>query len=131
MAVAASLVTLGLLVSIGTEWLRFVFPSTGAVEVADTIASLGVGVVMLYGHLTLASSLSRRARWRAAAGTTMVVAALAAFIAVAEEDEYSSDLDYTSVLKPVSPRWLRAVSIDDFTAASGKLRAQVDSLAEE
>lgn len=131
MAVAATLVTLGVLLSVGTEWLTFFFPSTRAAEVVDAILSLAVGVLLLYGHLTLASSLSRRARWRAAAGVTMVVTALAAFMAVAEEDDFSSDLEYTSVLKPVSPRWLRAVSIDDFTAASEKLRAAVDSLAEE
>ncbi len=131
MAVAATVATVGVLVSVGTEWLSFFFPSGGAAEAVDTILSLALGVLLLYGHLTLASSLSRRARWRAAAGMTMVVTALVAFMAVAEEDEYSSDLEYTSVLKPVSPRWLRAVSIDDFTSASAKLRAEVDSLADE
>lgn len=131
MAVAAAMTIAVALVATATEWLGFFFPATDAFGVLESAASVGLGVLLLYSHLTFASHLSRRARWRAAAAVTVALAAVLGFVALAEEEEFTTTLDYASALKPVGTRWLPAVTIDRFTDDATRLRAAVDSLAEE
>jgi pSer/pThr/pTyr-binding forkhead associated (FHA) protein len=130
-AVIASVFTAGVVLDSAIEWLIFLFPGFGVLDVLQGLTFLLLTVLLLYGHLSFASSLPRQRRWGAALGVTVTLFAIGGFISMAEDDDFSSDLEYPGVLKPVGVRWVRSVSIDEFTKASESLKASVDSLAEE
>jgi hypothetical protein len=130
LAVVAAVGACALIVDALVEWMIFLFPSD-LFEGLRGAFVLALSGCLLYGHLSFASTLSRSRRWAAALGVTGAIFALVTFVALADEDDYSLHLDYPAVLKPVSPRWLRSVTIDDFAKASERLKASVDSLADE
>jgi hypothetical protein len=130
-AVIASVFTAGLVLDSGIEWLIFLFPGFGLLDVLQGLVFVLLTALLLYGHLSFASSLPRQRRWGAAIGVTVTLFAIGGFIAMAEDDDFSSDLDYPGVLKPVAARWVRSISIEEFTRASESLKASVDSLVDE
>ncbi|HJU89304.1 MAG TPA: FHA domain-containing protein [Gemmatimonadaceae bacterium] len=130
-AVVAAVFTTGVMMDSLIEWLIFLFPGTELLDVLQAFLFVLLTAVLLYGHLSFVSPLAPARRWGAALGVTATIFAIGGFIAMAEDDDFSSDLDYPSVLKPVSSRWVQSVSIDEFTKASETLKASVDSLVEE
>ncbi len=129
-AIVAGIGAVGLVVDAMTEWLTFLFASDDFTALWVLLAMLAT-VTMLYGHLSFATNLTRRRRWAISSLTVVTFFALATFVSLADEDDHSLGLDYPGALKPLSPRWLRSVTIDDFAKASESLKASVDSLAEE
>ena len=47
------------------------------------------------------------------------------------EKEFSSELRFSSVMKPVGREWVRTVSPDEFFGDLDKLKAKIDATAQE
>ena len=130
LAVAALAALGGLVVVQGAQWLEFLAPQSAAAAFLGFggFGALGAGV--LAAHLGVASSLSRGARLRWAAGVTLAGAALLIVVGLADDDEFSNKLDDPGSLKPYGAHWVRTEPASDFALDARTLRARVDSLAE-
>jgi FHA domain len=115
----------------GSEWIGFMLSRESAVSAIGALVMLAGLAIALYGHLTLATLMTRRARWRGAAGVALAAFALALLSSYAEHDRFSDRMQFPSELKPVSVRLLRAETPAAFTAGVKTLREQVDALAAE
>jgi pSer/pThr/pTyr-binding forkhead associated (FHA) protein len=128
----ASLVTLGgLLWTMVAEWLSFFFPDA---SLADVL-SAGIGLLLLSalvaGHLSLASAMSRKRRWRAGfivAGTALVIGGLAT---LTEEDSFTDVPTFSGVVKPVASDWLPTATVDEFGGVMATLKEEVDEMAKK
>jgi hypothetical protein len=128
----ASLVTLGGLIwTIVAEWLSFFFPDA---SLADVLSG-GIGLLLLStlvaGHLSLASAMPRKRRWRAGfivAGTALVIGGLAT---LTEEDSFTDVPTFSGVVKPVASEWLPTATVDEFSSVMVKLKEQVDEMAKK
>jgi len=120
-----------MLLATATEWLVFFFPATSADALEFAVGTV-LATALLAGHLAVAASMSPRRRWAAAAAVSGGVIALVALVALLDDDddsEFTSDMSYPAVVKPVDPNWLRSVSVDEFMRAAAPLKGKVDSLA--
>lgn len=128
----ASLVTLGGVVwSMIAEWLSFFFPDA---NLGDVLSG-GIGLLLLAslvaGHLSLASTMSRRRQWRAGfivAGTALIIAGVAA---LTEEDVFTDVPSFSGVVKPVASDWLPTATVDEFGGVMATLKEQVDEMAKK
>ena len=84
----------------------------------------------LAAHLGVASSLSRGARIRWAAGLTLACVTLLGLASMADDDDFTNKLDDPGSLKPYGARWVRTEPASDFAIDARILRARVDSLAD-
>lgn len=130
-AVAAAAALVGLGWTILDEWLSFFFPDTPLSALLSLAVSFVVLVALIAGHLSLASNMPPRRRWRTGlvvAGTAFAVASLAA---LAQDESFSDIPKFSGVLKPVAPAWLPTTTIDDFGGVMRQVKQDVDELAAE
>ncbi|NNG17945.1 MAG: FHA domain-containing protein, partial [Gemmatimonadales bacterium] len=96
---AASLSLVAIVVSMLEEYLDFVFPSNTLVTVIGAATGILIAGVWLYGHLTLASSLSRNRRRGIAWGIAIGTGGLVWLLALGQ-DSFSSEVEYSGTLRP-------------------------------
>ena len=115
----------------GVEYAAFVAPGVPDFEAALVLLSFGVTTAMLYGHLTIATSLPKL---RIAAISTAVVFGLAGVAALVASDKASKGggmPEFSAELKPLNAA---LIPVEDTTAFFGgiqELKTSVDSLARE
>ena len=110
-------------------WTTVLLPNSALNEILFFAIGIPLSLGLIAGHLGLASRLPRRARLKASALVLAGSGGLVALGTYAEREEFTTTLDYPSVIRPVSPRLVHAISLDDFLASANELRAQVDTLA--
>jgi len=114
-----------------TEWLDFLLPAADGFSVIDATAALVVFGGQLYGHLLLVTSLTHQVLWRSAAAFTAPIAGLIVLSVYAADDPSVSQLPFSATLKPLHPRLVRTISVDEFGAAASGLKEHVDKVARE
>lgn len=112
-------------------WSSVAVPNAHLDDVLSWAIGLPLVIVWLAGHLALASTMAPRQRIKAAVLITVGVGALIAVNALSERHEFTTDLEYDSVIRPLPPSLVRAGSLEEFIAGTGRLQGQVDRLAEE
>ncbi|MGH7675995.1 MAG: FHA domain-containing protein [Gemmatimonadales bacterium] len=129
LAVASAGVIAGMALGTVTSYVEYLRPSQPGVTVVAGLGWIGLGGAVLYGHLTLASSLTQRRRAVAAALVTIALAGIAELVEQADQDESVDNLEFSGVLKPLGTGWLRTTSLDAFLGEADKLQERADSLA--
>jgi pSer/pThr/pTyr-binding forkhead associated (FHA) protein len=129
---ALGLAVIALIVTAIGEWVDFIGPSVEAGSWLTAAFGFVLLPVLIAGHLEIASSMSRRSRWRAALSVGAIVVALTLIASLGEDGSDNTwSLDYAGTLKPLPARLIPAVSLDGFMQATEGLQAEVDALAEE
>ncbi|MEO8623407.1 MAG: FHA domain-containing protein [bacterium] len=125
----AMLVLLGW--SVANDWLIFLFPDATIVQLAYSAVILSVLTALIVGHLSLATTLSRRRQWRAAFAVSGTVTALIMFAALVSDDKFSDVSKFANQLEPMAAGWVPARSPSEFGAAMRELKDEVDKAAEK
>ncbi|MGI9077156.1 MAG: FHA domain-containing protein [Gemmatimonadaceae bacterium] len=114
-----------------TEWLDFLLPAADGFPVMGATVALVVFGGLLYGHLLLVTSLAHQMLWRSAFAVTGAIAGLIALSVYAADDPSVSQLPFSATLKPLHPRFVRTISLDEFAAAAAALKERADKVARE
>ncbi|MGH7646161.1 MAG: hypothetical protein ACREMR_11315, partial [Gemmatimonadales bacterium] len=129
LAVASAGLIAGMALGTVTSYVEYLRPSQPGVSGVAAVGLVGLGAAVLYGHLTLASSMPQRRRAVAAALVAVALAGIAELVEQANQDESVATLEFSGVLKPVGTGWLRTTSVDAFLGEADRLQARADSLA--
>jgi pSer/pThr/pTyr-binding forkhead associated (FHA) protein len=114
------------------EWIDFVGPSVEAGTLVAAVGSFALLPVLIAGHLEIATTLSRRRRWRAALSVGGILVALTLIASLGDDRmENTWSLDFSGTLKPLPERMVPAVSLDGFMKATESLKAEVDEMADQ
>ena len=114
-----------------TEWLDFLIPAAGGFSAMGAAVALIVFGGLLYGHLLLVTSLTHRVLWRSAFAVTGAIAGLVVLSVYAVDDPSVSQLPFSATLKPLHPRLVRTISLDEFAGAAAGLKERADKVARE
>ncbi|MGE0553570.1 MAG: FHA domain-containing protein [Gemmatimonadales bacterium] len=129
----ASLIALGsAAVGEGGSWLGFLAPSSEAPELLVGAADLGLGMLLLAGHLGLATEWNTRRRWGTALGVAALGLAIAALVSDLTEPSGGAPGRYATTLKPIGARLLPTSEPDRFFEAVGRLEEDAtESVADD
>jgi len=130
-ALAGGAILVALLFNISAEWLEFLRPSMPALWVVSLFGSGALLAALVFGHLGWASSMLRRSRLWAALGVSAAVIGAGAIADYAARNTFTTEMEYSGVVKAVDSRWLPAVSIDQFIADSQKVKRELEALAQK
>lgn len=123
-----SIATLALIVGrMIFTWGEFLFPASTVIGTITSLLLIVMGLVMLYGHITIASRASRGARVKVVGMLAIVFAAIAGLAAYAKKDKFDTDLSFLAIVKPLDARLIPSETPDQFTAAIAKMREDVDN----
>ncbi|MBC7791650.1 MAG: hypothetical protein H7Z74_17015, partial [Anaerolineae bacterium] len=99
------------------------------------VIDASVGLIVfggdLYGHLLLVTTLAHRVLWRSTVAVTGAIVGLIVLSVYASDDPSVSQLPFSSTLKPLHPRLVRTISLDEFTDAASVLKERADKVALE
>jgi len=128
----ASLIALGsAAVDQGGSWLGFLAPSSRAPELLVSSADLGLGMLLVAGHLGLATEWGARRRW----GTALGIAATGLLVVGLMSDLTESGDNplgrYATTLKPIGSRLLPTTDPDGFFEAVSKLESDAAESVED
>jgi hypothetical protein len=130
LAVVAAIVLSATLYGQASDYLLFLFPLTGLAGVL-VVFGLLLGVLLIYGHLLFASTLTRRRRVAWSAGVVLVLVALTGLLGLALEDEFKEYTEEPGALKPVPISLIPARPAVEYMASLNELQGEVDELAVE
>lgn len=111
------------------DWARFLFPDNAVSDFVFMFAGLALIAALVAGHLSLASALPRRRRWRAGLVVSGVFLVLGGVTALADGDSFSDIPEFAGVLKPFAVRWVPAVTVEEFGRVAAELKDEVDAMA--
>jgi hypothetical protein len=113
------------------EWIDFFAPSGVPAGVFALPAGVALVILLVDGHLGIASGLTRWQRLRAALATTGVIAVLVLLFSLVDTDDFTNQMSYEGQLKPVPASIIPAMSVGRFAAEAQSLRAKVDQMASD
>jgi pSer/pThr/pTyr-binding forkhead associated (FHA) protein len=130
-AVVSAIAIAGLGWSAAEEWLAFFLPDAAVVDVMSTIVGIALLCMLLAGHLSLSSPMSRQRRWRLSAIIAASTIAATALVGVVMGDSYSDIASFSGVVKPVAPNWIPTQTLGEFGSVMRELKDEVDKTASE
>lgn len=112
------------------SWQKFLVPGASAVAVLLLAVSALVWVLAILAHLRVMNQdhWEKHVRIATSIGVTIFVLLLAAR---EYKGQWSSDVEFSSVLKPIAARLVPAKNPEQFTASLGALQGQLDHDGEE
>jgi hypothetical protein len=113
------------------SWIEFFFPPTEAFWFSSIFGSGLLLVALIYGHLGFASTVRSRYRLAAALSVSVVVVGLGVLVEYAGRGKFSTEMEYSGIVKPVDANWLPANSIDQFMRGTKELKKDLDILADK
>ncbi len=125
----ASIVFLTLFTAAG--YLEFIFSAPMAAEVARFAGFAVIFSLLLYAHLSILSELSG---WKRIVSSTLISAGLVGVVLLIQyshQKEFSNELRFSSVIKPIGRKWVKTVSSGEFFGDLGRLRKKIDVMAQE
>jgi len=116
---------------IAVEYFEFLFSAPAAAKVVD-FAALGIVFsLLLYTHLSI---MSESSRWKRLLSSLLISAAIIGIVLLVKYtkgEEFSTELRFSSVIKPIGRLWVRTVSSDEFFGDLKSLKTKIDALAQE
>ncbi len=125
----ASVVSLAFFTAI--EYFEFLFSAPATAQITRFAGFVVIFSLLLYSHLSVMSELSSRKRMLSSVLISAGILGMVLLIHYTKSKEFSNDLRFSSVMKPVDPKWVRTVSSDEFFGDLGKLKAKIDAMALE
>ena len=116
---------------IAVEYLEFLFSWPTAARVVDFVGLVIVFSLLLYTHLSVMSEFSR---WKRLLSSILISAAILSIVLLiryTKGKEFSTELQFSSVIKPIGRTWVRTVSSNEFFGDLRSLKARIDALAQE
>jgi len=113
------------------EYFEFLFSATVAARVTGYAGFAVIFSLLLYGHLSVMSELFR---WKRILSSVLISAGFVSVLLLsdyAHRKEFSNELRFSSVIKPIGRKWVRTVSPDKFFSDLDKLKAKIDAMAQE
>jgi hypothetical protein len=125
----ASIAFLTLIVAF--EYFEFIFSAATVVRIAQPAGFAVIFSLLLYGHLSVMSELSGRKRMLTSVLISAAILGIAFLINYTREKEFSNELRFSSVMKPLGRKWVRMGASDEFFGDLGKIKAKIDAMAKE
>jgi hypothetical protein len=113
------------------EYFEFLFSAPVAAKVFGFAGFAVVFSLLLYTHLSVMSESSKRKRMFSSALISAGIVGILLLFNYANEKEFSNELRFSHVIKPLGRRWVRTMSSDEFFGDLHKLRAKIDAMAQE
>lgn len=113
------------------EYVEFLLSAPLAPKVVGSIGFTVIFSLLLYAHLSVMSESSGRKRMLASALISAGIVSIVLLTQYAYRKEFSNELRFSSVMKPIGRKWVRTVSSDEFFGDLAKLRAKIDVMAQE
>jgi len=131
LAISGAASVVFLLFFTAVEYFEFVFSAPVTAKVAGFAGFAVIFSVLLYGHLSVMTELSARKRMLSSALISAGIVGIVLLINYAMRDEFSSELRFSSVIKPIGRQWVKTVSSDEFFGDMDRLKAKIDTKALE
>jgi hypothetical protein len=113
------------------EYVEFLFSAPLASKVVGFAGSAVIFSFLLYSHLSVMAGSSGRKRMLASVLISAGIVGIVLLTQYASRKDFSNELLFSSVIKPVGRQWVRTVSTDEFFGDLDKLRTRVDAMAQE
>ncbi|HEX5409686.1 MAG TPA: FHA domain-containing protein [Gemmatimonadaceae bacterium] len=110
------------------QWMSFVAPAGSIAELFTVPLALVLGVVLIAGHLGIASSMPRKRRLLTSLAVTGGVTAIVLLFGLVSSQEFTTKMDYEGQLKPMPARFVPAESLNEFATDARALRVKVDKM---
>ena len=102
-----------------------------AARVVDFAGLTVIFSLLLYTHLSV---MSESSRWKRLLSSVLISAAIVGIVLLiryTKRKEFSTELRFSSVVKPIGRTWVRTVSSDEFFGDLRSLKAKIDAMAQE
>jgi hypothetical protein len=116
---------------IAVEYFEFLFSAPAAARVVNSAGPAIIFSLLLYTHLSV---MSESSHWKRLLPSVLISAAIVGIVLLigyTKGKEFSTDLRFSSVIKPVGRTWVRTVSSDEFFGDLTSLKAKIDVMAQE
>ena len=120
-----------ILIFTATDYFEFVFSVPVAAGVARYAGFAVIFSLLLYSHLSVMSELSVRKCILSSSLISAGIVGIVLLMSYTSGKEFSNELRFSSVIKPVNQRWVRTVSSEEFFGNLDKLRTKIDTMARE
>lgn len=113
------------------EYVEFLLSAPLAAKVFGSIGFTVIFSLLLYGHLSVMTESFGRKRLLASTLISAGIVGIVLLTQYAYQKEFSNELHFSSVMKPLGRKWVKTVSPDEFFGDLNKLRARIDAMAKE
>jgi hypothetical protein len=120
-----------LLLLTAEEYVEFLFTAPAAARAAGYAGFAVIFSLLLYGHLSVLSDSPRLKRILSSVLISAVLVGVTLLVTYMKEKEFTTELRFSSVLKPLGRSWVRTVSPDDYFDGLLPLKAKIDAMARE
>ncbi|MGH7627154.1 MAG: FHA domain-containing protein [Gemmatimonadaceae bacterium] len=110
------------------QWISFVAPAGSIAELFTVPLALVLGVVLIAGHLGIASSMPRKRRLLTSLAVAGGMTAIVILFSLVNNQEFTTKMDYEGQLKPMPAHFVPAESLDQFSKDSRALHIKVDKM---
>jgi hypothetical protein len=113
------------------EYVEFLFSAPLASKVLGFVGFAVIFSFLLYSHLSVIAGSSGRKRMLASALISAGIVGIVLLTQYASRKDFSNELRFSSVIKPLGRNWVRTVSTEEFFGDLDKLRIRIDAMAQE
>ncbi len=113
------------------EYLEFLFAPLQVLKWGETVAEALFLAGLLYGHLAIIGTVTRTRRMVFSGAISIVIFSFVALNEYANHGWYNPAAERPAQLKPIGAGLLRTVNMEEFLVRAKRLKAAVDSLADD
>ncbi len=113
------------------EYIEFLLSAALTAQVFAYTGFTLIFSLLLYAHLSVMIASSRRKRLLASTLISAGIVAIVLLTHYAYKKDFSNELRFSSVIKPLGRKWVKTVSPNEFFAHLDKLRARIDATVQE
>jgi hypothetical protein len=113
------------------EYVDFLLSAPLAAKVFGSTGFAVIFSLLLYVHLSVMTESFGRKRLLASTLISAGIVGIVLLTQYAYRKEFSNELRFSSVMKPLGRKWVKTVSPDEFFGDLHKLRTRIDAMAQE
>ena len=113
------------------EYVEFLLSAPLAAQVFVYAGFTVIFSLLLYAHLSITMESSGKKRLLVSALISAGIVGIVLLTQFTHKKEFSNELRFSSVIKPLGGKWVRTVSPNEFFGDLDKLKARIDAVAKE